>query len=131
MDIDHGTHNDLKNLKERLGLKKLGEVVRALVDHFLNRGPAMENEESDGEDLDEPAKKRRIDVRDALYSLEILSKRRGMLEYYTGFDRPAVDLLIQRFREVSWRTPVFFILVAVLELEAVHAYPRFPLTFPM
>ena len=101
VDIDHETHNDLKNLKERLGLKKLGEVVQILADHYLDRDPASENEQGEGEGVGEPAKKRRIDVRDALYSLEILSERRGMLEYYTGFDRPAVDLLTKRFREVS------------------------------
>lgn len=121
----------LEKRKKELGLRSVDAVIQQLCVRSRDASEEGPASESDGEGGIAPQKRRRIDVRDALYSLEILSERRGMLEYYTGFDRPAVDLLIKRFREVSWRTPVFFIFVAALELEAVHAYPHFPLTFPM
>jgi len=41
-----------------------------------------------------------MNVRDPLYSLEILSEREGMLYYLTGFERSEVDLLVKRFQEV-------------------------------
>lgn len=46
-------------------------------------------------------KKGNFDVRTPLYSLEILSERKGMLYYLTGFDRSEVDLLVKRFKEVK------------------------------
>lgn len=131
VEVSVATRELLKEKKKELGLHSIDAVIQHLCSSSKDRVEEVSSSGSDGEDVGEPAKKRRIDVRDALYSLEILSERRGMLEYYTGFDRPAVDLLIKRFREVSWRTPVFFIFVAALELEAVHAYPHFPLTLPV
>ena len=59
-------------------------------------------------------KRRKINVREQLYSLEILSEREGMLEYYTGFDRSHVDLLVRRFSEVR-RERAFFPSFAVLQ----------------
>ena len=125
------TSEKLKVLKEQYGLPSMDALLQCMVLSGTEKGASISANGDMDEARDEPPKKRRIDVRDALYSLEILTERRGMLEYYTGFDRPAVDLLIKRFREVSWRTPVFFILVAVLELEAVQAYLCFHLMFPI
>jgi hypothetical protein len=85
----------------------MGDVVRMLVDHYQGPGLAVGSDEDEVEDGGELVKRRRIDVREPLYSLEILAERPGMLEYYTGFDRSAVDLLIRRFSEVSLRL-VFF-----------------------
>ncbi len=101
VDIEQATHEDLKKVREKLGLKKMGDVVRMLVDHYQGPRLAAGSDEDEGEDSGEPVKRRRIDVREPLYSLEILKERPGMLEYYTGFDLPAVELLIRRFREVS------------------------------
>jgi hypothetical protein len=74
-----------------------------LADHYFDRVDAPESEENEDEDDGEPVKRRKIDVREPLYSLEILSERPRMLEYYTGFERSAVDLLIRRFGEVGLR----------------------------
>ena len=123
--VTRETSEKLKAWKEEYGAPSMDALFQCMVLSGKTKGASVAASVDEDEDDGEPAKKRRIDVRDALYSLEILSERRGMLEYYTGFDRPAVDLLIKRFREVSWRTPVFFIFVAALELEAVHAYRTF------
>ena len=72
----------------------------ALLKSFVMAGEEQEVPVSasadEGEDSRSPPKRRRIDVRDALYSLEFLAERRGMLEFCTGFE----DLLTRRFREV-------------------------------
>ena len=107
MDIDHDVHEDLKKVKTDNGLKKMGDAVRMLADNYFDRGDVPESEENEGEDSGEPVKRRKINVREPLYSLELLSERPGMLEYYTGFDRSAVDLLIRRFSEVR-RGRAFF-----------------------
>ena len=54
----------------------------------------------DGGDDGRPVRRRKLNVREPLYSLEILSERLGMLEYLTGFGRGDVDLLIRRLQEV-------------------------------
>jgi hypothetical protein len=124
------TSEKLKALKEQCGAPSMDALLQCMVLNGTEKGASISASGDMDEACGEPAKGRRIDVRGALYSLEILSERRGMLEYYTGFDRPAVDLLIKRFREVSWRTPVFFIFVAALEPDAVHTYPRLPFDVP-
>lgn len=91
----------LKKLKEDTGGKSIDSVITALLEEQQEQEEAHVVEDLDQEEGDAPAKRRKIDVRDALYSLEWLTERRGMLEFCTGFDRPAVDLLIRRFREVS------------------------------
>jgi hypothetical protein len=110
MDVERVSLGELKKLKADLELKTTSDVVRMLLDHYHGRGDAPESEENEDDDDGEPVKRRKVDVREALYSLEILSERPGMLEYYTGFDRPAVDLLIRRFSEVSL-SRVFFLLL--------------------
>ncbi len=121
VDIDQATHKDLKDVKEKLGLKKLGDVVQVLADHYLGRDLARESDEEEEEDVGEPVKRRKIDVRPPLYSLELLSERRGMLEYYTGFDRPAVDLLIRRFSEVGLSHAFFPLLLLRQEASCGYA----------
>jgi hypothetical protein len=118
VDIDHDVHEDLKKVKTDNGLKKIGDAVRVLADHYFDRVDAPESEENEGEDAGEPVKRRRIDVREPLYSLEILAERPGMLEYYTGFDRPTVDLLIRRFSEVRLER-VFFLFCCYARKRAV------------
>jgi hypothetical protein len=99
--VSRAVHDMLKEKKDELGVRS----VDAVIQHFL-AGSQDEGEEespssSAGEDADEPVKRRKINVREPLYTLEILCERPGMLEYYTGFDRAAVDLLIGRFSEVG------------------------------
>ena len=107
IDVDDDVHGELKKLKDEHGLKKMGDVVRMLVGHYQGPGLAVGSDEDEGEDSGEPVKRRRIDVREPLYSLQALTDRPGMLEYYTGFDLSAVNLLIRRFREVRFGRSVF------------------------
>ncbi len=107
VEVSLETREKLKEKKDELGLRS----VDAVVQHLL-AGPQDDGEEespsgNEGEDSGEPVKRRKINVREPLYSLELLSERARMLEYYTGFDRPAVDLLIRRFGEVR-RGRTFF-----------------------
>jgi hypothetical protein len=116
-------HGELKKLKVEHDLKKMGDVVRMLVDHYQGPGLAVGSDEDEVEDAGEPVKRRRIDVREPLYSLEILAERPGMLEYYTGFDRPTVDLLIRRFSEVRLERVFFPLLLLCQEASRVYG-PR-------
>ena len=107
VEVSLETREKLKEKKDELGVRS----VDAVLQHFLS-GPQDDGEEespsdNEGEDSGEPEKRRKVNVREPLYSLELLSERAGMLEYYTGFDRPAVDLLIRRFSEVR-RGRTFF-----------------------
>ena len=97
----------LKAKKKELSLPS----VDAVIQHLCASPPGSGDEGSasgsgDGDD-GEPVKKRRVDVREPLYSLEILKERLGMVEFYTGLELSAVELLIRRFREVSMRLSVF------------------------
>jgi hypothetical protein len=123
IDVDHDVHGELKKLKVEHDLKKMGDVVRMLVDHYQGPGLAVGSDEDEVEDAGEPVKRRRIDVREPLYSLEILAERPGMLEYYTGFDRPTVDLLIRRFSEVRLERVFFPLLLLCQEASRVYG-PR-------
>ena len=124
MDVERDALGDLKKLKADHDLKTTSDVVRMLLDHYHGRGDAPESEENEGEDVGEPVKRRKINVREPLYSLELLSERPGMLEYYTGFDRPAVNLLIRRFSEVR-RSLVFFpLLLFRQEASCGHVSPH-------
>jgi hypothetical protein len=100
VEVTVDTREKLKKLKEDNGAKSIDAVITALLEEQQEREEADVVEDLDQEEGDAPAKRRKIDVRDALYSLELLTERRGMLEFCTGFDRAAVDLLIRRFREV-------------------------------
>jgi hypothetical protein len=99
------TRAKLKKLKKDTEARSINDVITALL------GEQQQQDEADGiedhaqEGADEPMKRR---VQDALYSLELLTERRGMLEFCTGFDRPAVDLLIRCFCEVSRSSFVFW-----------------------
>lgn len=105
----------LKKVKKDLDAKSIDAVVNWLLDKYLDQGDVdgaagMEEEEDDG-----PQKKRQLNVREPLYSLEILSEREGMLYYLTGFERFEVDLLVKRFGEV--RTIVMFFSSSTLHVH--------------
>ncbi len=107
---------DLKKNKREINAKSIDDVIKWLLDKHLDQGDAdgvagMEEEEADG-----PQQKRKRNVRDPLYSLEILSEREGMLEYLTGFDHSEVGLLVKRFGEV--RMSVIFFACSTLHAHA-------------
>ena len=116
VEVSMDTREKLKKVKKDLDAKSIDAVVNWLLDKHLDQGDAdgvadMEEEEADG-----PQKKRKLNVRDPLYSLEILSEREGMLEYLTGFERSEVDLLVKRFGEV--RMSVIFFACSTLHANA-------------
>jgi hypothetical protein len=104
VEVSRETREKLKEKKDELGLRS---VDADLLSGSQDEGEEDSSSNSEGEDAGEPEKRRKINVREELYSLEILSEREGMLEYYTGFDRSDVDLLVRRFSEVR-RERVFF-----------------------
>jgi hypothetical protein len=100
VEVSVDTREKLKKVKKDIDVKSIDAVINWLLDKHMDQGGAdgaadMEEEEADG-----PRKQRKVNVRDLLYSLEILSEREGMLYYLTGFERSEVDLLVKRFVEV-------------------------------
>ena len=118
--VSNAVNDLLKEKKRELGLPSADAVIRHLCSGSQAEVEEVPSSNSEGEDVGEPVKRRRIDVQEQLYSLEILSERRGMLEYYTGFDRLAVDLLIRRFTEVRLSHSFFRLLL--FRQEASYAY---------
>ena len=110
VEVSRETREKLKEKKDELGLRSVDAVILHILSGPQGEGEDGSSSSSGDEDVGEPVKRRKINVREPLYSLEILSEREGMLEYYTGFDRSEVDLLIRRFSEVR-RELAFFPLV--------------------
>jgi hypothetical protein len=107
LKVSSETRALLKKVKKDLDAKSIDAVVNWLLDKHLDQGDAdgaagMEEEEAGG-----AQKLRKLNVRDPLYSLEILSEREGMLYYLTGFERSEVDLLVKRFGEVRMSVFIF------------------------
>jgi len=116
VEVSIDTREKLKKIKKDLDAKSIDAVVNWLLGKHLDQGDpdsaaGMEEEEADG-----PQKKRKLNVRDPLCSLEILSEREGMLYYLTGFERSEVDLLVKRFGEV--RKSVMFFSCSLLHVHA-------------
>ena len=118
--VTHAVKDLLKDKKDELGLRSVDAVIQHLCASSQGEGEGDSSSSSGDEDADEPVKRRKINVREELYSLEILSEREGILEYYTGFDRSEVDLLVRRFSEVR-RERAFFPLL----LLGRDARPRY------
>jgi hypothetical protein len=105
--VSEETKKKLKEWKKRFGAKSIDALIQSMDAEVMEQVASADANADEGEDASEPEKRRKINVREELYSLEILSEREGMLEYYTGFDRSDVDLLVRRFSEVR-RERVFF-----------------------
>jgi len=127
ISVSNEIHKKLNNLKASLGLRSVDAVVEHLIALSEHESEHVSADSSNVEGLDEAVRRRRIDVRDPLYSFEILAARRGMLDYYTGFDRPAIELLIRRIGEVC--TTLCF--VTLLQGVAAHVLPCYLLTLPV
>ena len=108
--VSADTLQELKNLKSSLGLKSMDEVIQSLLHPPSDSSEGDESSSSSEPEDDGGQRKRKRLVRDPLFSFEELSEREGMIEYYTGMTREAVDLVIRRLGEVSWRVffPLFF-----------------------
>jgi hypothetical protein len=105
--VSRAVKDMLKEKKKELGLRSVDALLQHMMADEEGQNAPVAASADEGDDSGEPVKKRRVDVREPLYSLEILKERPGMLEYYTGFDLSAVNLLIRRFREVSLGRSVF------------------------
>lgn len=101
VNVGKETKAELEKLKVASGARSMDAVLKGLLAKRQDRDPPVVVEEENPEQAAEAEKRRKINVREPLYSLETLSERSGMLEYLTGFDRSGVDLLIRRFDEVS------------------------------
>ena len=69
VEVSVDTRAKLKKLKKDTGAKSIDAVITALLDEQQQQGEADGVERHDQEGADEPMKRRKIDVRDALYSL--------------------------------------------------------------
>ena len=95
------TVEKLEKKKSELKVRSLDAVLNYLVDN-----PPGQDQEAHAEapvQDDDPGvkKKRKNNVRDPLYSSELIDKREGMLKHLTGFERPEVEKLTKRFKEVG------------------------------
>ena len=100
MEVSFATREKLKLIKKDFDGKSVDDVINWMLGKHLDQGDAhgvagMEEEEADGSQ-----KKRKLNVRNPLHSIEILSEREGMLYYLAGFERSEVDLIVKRFGEV-------------------------------
>ena len=107
IDVERTLLEKLKKLKADNGLKTTSDAVKLLLDHYSGRGQVVASDDDEGDDSGEPEKRRKINVMPPLYSLNIMEERHEMVEYYTGFDVPTVELLIRQFSEVSQRFAFF------------------------
>ena len=97
MEVSFATREKLKLIKKDFDRKS--DVINWMLGKHLDQGDAhgvagMEEEEADGSQ-----KKRKLNDRNPLHSLELLSEREGMLYYLAGFERSEVDLIVKRFGE--------------------------------
>ena len=95
------TAEKLKKKKKELDVKSIDAVLQWWLDDSPDTSARVRAEEAEDGAQEGEQKKRKINTREKLVSLEILTERHGALEYYTGFGRADVDLLIRRFREVD------------------------------
>lgn len=107
VNVQSATREKLKDLRASLGLKSVDDVIWHLVRAFEgeDQEPAVDNSDSDGRDT--PPRRRKINVREPLYTFDVMAEREGMLEYYTGFDRLSIQLLSQRMEEVCSASSFF------------------------
>ena len=114
IEVSALTRDTLKKLKKELSLKNMDEVIN----HLINPPSAsMEEVASSSSEVDggeAPQKRRKKNVREPLFSYEELADRHEMLEYYTGFDKDAIDILIKHFEEVKKLFFFFFLFPSFL-----------------
>jgi hypothetical protein len=108
--VSDETRAELKKLKGELGLSSVDSVIKRLLAGFRRSGEPSDADPSPAVDAAGPEKKRRIDVREPLYSFEVLKERRDMLEYYTGLDESTLHMLMKRLEVRERRDFFFFVL---------------------
>ncbi len=99
MDIEQATHEDLKKVKEKLGLKKMGDVVRMLVDHYQGPGLAVGSDEDEVKDSGEPVKRRKNRrARTAVFARDTgrAAPNAGVLHGFRPLRSGSLDQALQR-----------------------------------
>lgn len=102
VEVSVDTREKLKKVKKDTSAKSIDAVINSLLNPHQDPRDEDVMEDDEQEEDPGPQKRRKVNVRTALFSLEILSEREGMLEYLTGFNRREIDLLIKRFEEVRF-----------------------------
>ena len=107
VEVSVDTREKLKKVKKDTSAKSIDAVINSLLNP--HQDPRDEDVMEDDEQEEDPGaqKRRKVNVRTALFSVEILSEREGMLEYLTGFKRREIDLLTKRFEEVRFASFFF------------------------
>ena len=112
--VSDATRAELKKLKSELKLPNVDSVIQRLLasDRQAEEPPDVEHSPDFG--AAGPEKKRRIDVREPLYSFDTLKERRDMLEYYTGLDESTLRMLMDRLKVRERHDFFFFIFVSAV-----------------
>ena len=113
--VSEATKRKLKGWKIEYGARSIDHLLQSFASVGVAQEASSASSGDEGEDDGVEDKRRKINVREPFYSLELLDERLHMLEYYTGFDRAGVELLIRRFSEVSTARPFFPLLPFALE----------------
>lgn len=96
--VSDETRDELKKLKGLLGLPSVDSVIRHLLANLRRASEPPEVDSSPAAGVGGAEKRRRVDVREPLYSVDVLTERRDMLEYYTGLDESAFRELLRRLK---------------------------------
>jgi hypothetical protein len=106
--VAHSTMELLKNLKISGGHKSVDAVIISLINGGVESGEESPSSLSDVDGEPEENRRRKRNVREPLFSWEVLLERHEMLEYYTGFNKDDVKVLIDRLEEVRVEDFLFF-----------------------
>lgn len=112
--VSDTTRAELKKLKGELGLPSVDSVFQCLLAGYRRAGEPSYRDPNPAVDAAGPEKKRRIDVRESLYSFEVLKERRDMLEYYTGLDESTLRMLMDRLEVRERRDFFLFIFMSAV-----------------
>jgi hypothetical protein len=105
--VQKTTHEILQNLKIELKAKSLNDVIMDLVSSYRGKVAPVAPDRPEQEAIGGQEKKRKVRARPALFSLEILREREGMLHFYTGMELGTVTLIVEELK-VSRQQGVFF-----------------------
>ena len=110
----------LKGTLKPMGVKSQDGVIKWLLDNV----PEEDELGSGSEDeVLQPQRKRKNNVGEPFLSYQEMAARNGMLKYYTGLEKSAIDMLIERLRVAvmslffsffSFWIPNFFLLASYI-----------------
>ena len=100
ISVSHASSEIFKKLKARFNAKSADELILALADVQPGEEDELSSLSSESLEQEAPQKRRKKNVREPLFSFELLADRPEMLEYYTGFDASAIKCLSERLGEV-------------------------------